>query len=228
MGVTPFPNAVCEPFTTSNNVAVAVFRQDPVRFNKSHYMTIKMVTGHSKAEATIWNRNRAGEYEDGFCDNIRGTHSNSSSPRMPLVAECVAVKEWAAANAGHWVVSKNDLNKHNRVVLLAVASCAFVVGATEEKRTDTGIIISSKDVTKAMQDVIKKPQIGGRVEGKVVNRDPTCGFIYAFTKPFFEDAICYENKLDSGKWTTSFIDPKAGISKLKQTDSAIFAGDRVK
>ncbi|GJC95681.1 hypothetical protein CH63R_02377 [Colletotrichum higginsianum IMI 349063] len=64
--------------------------------------------------------------------------------------------------------------------------------------------------------------------GKVVNRDPTCGFIYAFTKPFFEDAICYENKLDSGKWTTSFIDPKAGISKLKQTDSAIFAGDRVK
>lgn len=164
MGVTPFPNAVCEPFTTSNNAAVAVFRQDPVSFNKSHYMTIKMVTGHSKAEGTIWNRNRAGEYEDEFCDSIRGTHSNSSSPRMPLVAECVAVKEWAAANAGHWVVSKNDLNEHNRVVLLAVDSCAFVVDATEEKRTDTGVIISSKDVTKAMQDVIKKPQIGGRVE----------------------------------------------------------------
>ncbi|TQN74757.1 hypothetical protein CSHISOI_00664 [Colletotrichum shisoi] len=63
---------------------------------------------------------------------------------------------------------------------------------------------------------------------KVVNRDPTCGFIYAFTEPFFEDVICYEVKLDSGKWKTSFIDPKAGISKLEQTDSAIFAGNRVK
>ncbi|WQF75593.1 hypothetical protein CDEST_00607 [Colletotrichum destructivum] len=58
--------------------------------------------------------------------------------------------------------------------------------------------------------------------GKVVNCDPTCGSIYAFTKPFFEDAICYEDKLGSGKWKTSFIDPKAGISKLKKTDIAIF------
>ncbi|KAK6207496.1 hypothetical protein QIS74_12577 [Colletotrichum tabaci] len=65
-------------------------------------------------------------------------------------------------------------------------------------------------------------------QGKVVNRDPTCAFICAFTKPFFEDAICYEVKLDSSKWKTSFIDPKAGISKLKQTDNAIFASNRVK
>ncbi|KAJ0168161.1 hypothetical protein CTA2_9051 [Colletotrichum tanaceti] len=159
MGVTPFPNAVCEPFTTSNNATVAVFRQDPVSSNKSHYMTIKMVTGH-----TIWNRNRAGKYEDDFCDNIRSTHSNSSSPRMPLIAECVAVKEWAVANAGHWVVSKKNLDKHKRVVLLAVGTCAFIVGATEENHADTGIIVSSKDVTKAMQDGIENPRLEGRVE----------------------------------------------------------------
>ncbi|KZL68573.1 hypothetical protein CI238_00297 [Colletotrichum incanum] len=65
-------------------------------------------------------------------------------------------------------------------------------------------------------------------QGHGVIRDPACDSICAFTEPPFDNAICYEVKLDNGKCKAVFINPKAGKLDSDNTDGTIFAGIEVK
>ncbi|KAK1986783.1 hypothetical protein LZ30DRAFT_581260, partial [Colletotrichum cereale] len=228
LGQTPFPNAVCKPFTTSNGTVVAVFRQGHIRAKKKYYATVKTITDYSMIDATVWIPNRAGGQQDGFCDNTRDVRPGHANPRMPLVSDCIAIKEWAAANAGYWVISKKDLDKHPWIALSSVGTCAFVVGVIEQNRLEAGIAISSEDVVENMQNAIGNRRVGDKTDGNGVIRDPACGSICAFSELPFDNAVCYEVKLDNGKCKAVFINSKAGKLDFNTTDGAISAGIEVK
>ncbi|OHE96064.1 hypothetical protein CORC01_08601 [Colletotrichum orchidophilum] len=150
----PFPNAVCEPFTTSDDTVVAVFRLDPSKAKKGNFNVMKTVRDIN-SDATIWvpNEKVKSGHED-FCDNANGLQSGHINPYMPLVSDCLVIKEWAASNAGHWAVSKADLDKHRWTALSVVNTCAFVIGATKENRPNAGINIGNQDVTEIIQQAI--------------------------------------------------------------------------
>ncbi|EFQ24941.1 hypothetical protein CGRA01v4_06788 [Colletotrichum graminicola] len=65
-------------------------------------------------------------------------------------------------------------------------------------------------------------------QGNGVIRDAACGSLCAFSEPQFDNAICYEVKLDNGKCKAVFVNSKAGKLDFNTTDDAIFAGIDVK
>ncbi|KAK2050721.1 hypothetical protein LZ31DRAFT_602208 [Colletotrichum somersetense] len=65
-------------------------------------------------------------------------------------------------------------------------------------------------------------------QGHGVVRDPACGSICAFSEPPFDNAICYEVKLDNGKCKAVFVNSEAGQLDFNTIDDAIYAGIDVK
>ncbi|KAK1992646.1 hypothetical protein LX36DRAFT_703991 [Colletotrichum falcatum] len=65
-------------------------------------------------------------------------------------------------------------------------------------------------------------------QGNGVIRDPVCGSICASSELPFDNAICYEVKLDNGKCKAIFVNSKAGKLDINTMDSTISAGIEVK
>ncbi|KAK1599136.1 uncharacterized protein LY79DRAFT_505404 [Colletotrichum navitas] len=65
-------------------------------------------------------------------------------------------------------------------------------------------------------------------QGNGVIRDAACGSLCASSEPPFDNAICYEVKLDNGKCKAVFINSEAGKLDFNTTDDAISAGIDVK
>ncbi|KAK1466812.1 hypothetical protein CMEL01_10805 [Colletotrichum melonis] len=156
----PFANAVCHPFTASDGSVFAVFTLDPAKSNEGNFDSVKNAINSG---ATTWIPNKKTGNED-FCDNVNGLHSGHINPYMPLVSDCLAIKDWAASNAGHWAVSKADLDKHRWVALSVVGTCAFVVGATKENRPEAAINIGNQDVTEIIQQAVENHRMMDQVE----------------------------------------------------------------
>ncbi|WYZ40144.1 hypothetical protein EsH8_IV_000485 [Colletotrichum jinshuiense] len=165
----PFPSAVCEPFTLSNGTIAAVFFNDPSK-DKKLGNTMKIIDTNQDG-TTIWVPGKENKTVD-YCNNANDVHSGHVNPHMPLVSDCLAIQEWAAANAGHWVVSKADMDKHRWTTLSVVGTCALVVGTFEQNGPGSGIVIGNKDVKEIIQQSIEKHQIGDRVE---VSGRSVCG-----------------------------------------------------